>query len=443
MLAVAWYRDTSGFEVVRTIDIGGDIGFVFLATAAGDGLRIELAAGPGAASRPVPELLPDTLAPAGWHFVSTTSREKTSAIEVAALGPARDAAFVQPSGGKFARVRHRDRHSAPRRSRVWRKPNVTAFPASGMAGAASEAMGEVYVDAVGRRYAALLGQPILIFAATAKVLLPARDRAFRRDLARAPHVREMFSTGHDTADREAFRAAPAETPDLVGLALRGPKKDVDRAIEAPSFIRDVRRGRRWARRRPSIASWSRSAGRRLDARGSRVIGPSRRRSRPVRRYSSPVISLRMRTARSRISSPAAVARHGEGVGSKSRVRRRTSICLTSIRGRSGLRGTRASFRSDPRPDHPEGARHRRLRGARLLSSSGRRLRRRRRRPHHGTGGAVSDAAPRHQRGARHVRAEAARHGIDPDRIFLAGGVSISAFPMPPCAASCSVAVPTT
>lgn len=114
---------------------------------------------------------------------------------------------------------------------VWQKLNVTAFLASGMAGAAPEAMGEGYVDAAGRRYTALLGQPILIFAATGKVLLRARDQAFRRDLVCAAYVREMFSTGHDAANREAFRAAPAEAPDLVGLALRGPKKDVDRAIE--------------------------------------------------------------------------------------------------------------------------------------------------------------------------------------------------------------------
>jgi hypothetical protein len=41
----------------------------------------------------------------------------------------------------------------------------------------------------------------------------------------------MFATGHDAANREVFRAEPAETPDLVGLALRGPKRDVDRATK--------------------------------------------------------------------------------------------------------------------------------------------------------------------------------------------------------------------
>ena len=54
---------------------------------------------------------------------------------------------------------------------VWQKLNVTAFLATGIAGAAPEAMGEPYEDAAGRRYAALLGQPMLVLAATPRALL--------------------------------------------------------------------------------------------------------------------------------------------------------------------------------------------------------------------------------------------------------------------------------
>jgi hypothetical protein len=39
----------------------------------------------------------------------------------------------------------------------------------------------------------------------------------------------MFDTGHDAANREVFEAEPADAPDLVGVAVRGAKKDVDRA----------------------------------------------------------------------------------------------------------------------------------------------------------------------------------------------------------------------
>jgi hypothetical protein len=112
---------------------------------------------------------------------------------------------------------------------VWQKLNVTAFLAPGIAAAAPEAIGEPYVSASNRRHAPLLGQPILIFAAAPAVLQRAYGQALDRDLNCAAYVRAMFSTGHDGANRAAFKAEPADAPDLVGLALRGPKKDVDKA----------------------------------------------------------------------------------------------------------------------------------------------------------------------------------------------------------------------
>ena len=115
---------------------------------------------------------------------------------------------------------------------LWQKLNVTAFLATGIAGAALDAMGEFYEDGAGRRYARLLGQPILIFAATPEDLLRAHRVSLEKRLTRrAAHVRAVLSTGHDAANREAFRAEPADAPDLVGLALRGPKKDVDKATK--------------------------------------------------------------------------------------------------------------------------------------------------------------------------------------------------------------------
>lgn len=114
---------------------------------------------------------------------------------------------------------------------VWQKLNVTAFLATGIAGAAPEAMGAPYEDAAGRASAPLLGQPMLVFAADTRTLQRAYRQAMDRDLARAVYVRAMFETGHDAANREAFRAEPADAPDFVGLALRGPRKDVDKATK--------------------------------------------------------------------------------------------------------------------------------------------------------------------------------------------------------------------
>jgi hypothetical protein len=114
---------------------------------------------------------------------------------------------------------------------VWQKLNVTAFLATGIAAAAPEAMGEPYEDAAGRLHARLLGQPMLVFAARPANLARAWRVGIENGLTRAVYVRAMFATGHDAANREVFKAESADAPDLVGLALRGLKKDVDKATK--------------------------------------------------------------------------------------------------------------------------------------------------------------------------------------------------------------------
>ena len=77
---------------------------------------------------------------------------------------------------------------------------------------------------------AMLGQPMLVFSADLNGL----QAAHRSAVARAtivPYVHAMFSTGHDAANRDVFRAGDAENLDFVGLALRGPKKAVDKAVK--------------------------------------------------------------------------------------------------------------------------------------------------------------------------------------------------------------------
>lgn len=59
----------------------------------------------------------------------------------------------------------------------------------------------------------------------------ARDR----ELTLVPFVHAMFATGHDKANRAVFRAQPADDLDLVGIALRGPKKAVDKAVKGLSL----------------------------------------------------------------------------------------------------------------------------------------------------------------------------------------------------------------
>jgi hypothetical protein len=114
---------------------------------------------------------------------------------------------------------------------VWQKLNVTAFLATGIAAAVPEALGEPYEDARGQRYGRMLGQPMLVFSADVGGLQGALRRGLSRELKIVPYVHAMFSTGHDAANREVFRAEDPENPDLVGLALYGPKNAVDKAVK--------------------------------------------------------------------------------------------------------------------------------------------------------------------------------------------------------------------
>lgn len=118
---------------------------------------------------------------------------------------------------------------------VWQKLNLTAFLATGIAADSPEIMGQPYVDSGGRQYGKLAGQPIMIFSADTEGLRKVQARGFDRELVMMPYVYPMFSTGNDEANREIFQAEPAENMDLVGLAMRGPKKIIDKVIKGLSL----------------------------------------------------------------------------------------------------------------------------------------------------------------------------------------------------------------
>lgn len=104
---------------------------------------------------------------------------------------------------------------------TWQRLNVVAFLATGIAAAAPEIIGECYVDAQGRRYGGISGQPMLIFAADLPGLQHVHRKGLERELTLIPYVHAMFSTGHDEANRQVFLAEDADNLDLVGLALHG------------------------------------------------------------------------------------------------------------------------------------------------------------------------------------------------------------------------------
>jgi len=114
---------------------------------------------------------------------------------------------------------------------MWQRLNVVAFLSSGIAAAAPEAMGLPYVDAAGRQYGNMLGQPMLIFQADLAGLQKAHRKGLTEEIAIIPYVQAMFSTGNDADNRQVFLTEDANNLDLVGLGLRGPKKIIDKALK--------------------------------------------------------------------------------------------------------------------------------------------------------------------------------------------------------------------
>jgi hypothetical protein len=119
---------------------------------------------------------------------------------------------------------------------VWQKLNVTGFLVSGLVGGAETGVvGEDYVDADGAHYLPMLVQPLLVLEATSSKLQTVRRRAAERDVRIANYTRELFSTGHDEANRAAVREVRTEALELVGIGIRAPHKDAD------AILRGLRR----------------------------------------------------------------------------------------------------------------------------------------------------------------------------------------------------------
>lgn len=110
----------------------------------------------------------------------------------------------------------------------WQALNVTAFLASGVIGASADILGEDYVDAAGNRFHPLCIQPMIVLACDGATLSKIHRRALERGVRCAAYVEEMFATGHDEANREAFSAFTPEDAKIVGLGLRAERKLVDK-----------------------------------------------------------------------------------------------------------------------------------------------------------------------------------------------------------------------
>lgn len=114
---------------------------------------------------------------------------------------------------------------------TWQAANVSAFLASGIASAAPDLIGAPYVDGDGVGYPALLGTPVQVLVGDLAVLQRSLRRAHERGLRPAVYVADMFDTMDDAANRATIATTPTGALDLVGLAVTGPSREVDKSLD--------------------------------------------------------------------------------------------------------------------------------------------------------------------------------------------------------------------
>jgi hypothetical protein len=125
---------------------------------------------------------------------------------------------------KFAIVLHDD---LP----IWQKLNVTAFLTSGIVAQFPDIIGEPYRDRAGNLYNPLSIQPVIVLSADRPTLSAIHRRALERGVTSSLYVEEMFSTGHDLANRAVFEQFAPDDAKVVGIALRAEKKLVDKVTK--------------------------------------------------------------------------------------------------------------------------------------------------------------------------------------------------------------------
>jgi len=111
---------------------------------------------------------------------------------------------------------------------AWQKLNVTAFLSTGVAAAMPGIIGDTYRDAAGNVYHPMSVQPIIILSADAATITKIHQRTLQRQVRVSLYVEEMFTTGHDAANREVFSQFEPEDAKVVGLAFHTGKKIADK-----------------------------------------------------------------------------------------------------------------------------------------------------------------------------------------------------------------------
>jgi len=113
---------------------------------------------------------------------------------------------------------------------VWQKLNVTAFTISGIAGT-EKIIGENYIDASSNAYLPMSMQPILIFSATPEQIRQVYERAMKRNMKFTIYTEELFKTYNDLDNRASVASFKAEDLNIVGMAIRNTKRQIDTVVK--------------------------------------------------------------------------------------------------------------------------------------------------------------------------------------------------------------------
>jgi hypothetical protein len=113
----------------------------------------------------------------------------------------------------------------------WQKLNITAFVVSGLAATEPDLIGEPYVDGSAVSYLPMFAYPLIVLAGPSAKVRRAFHRAAERGLRSTVYTRDLFATGNDIDNREAVARVSTADLDVVGFAVAGPARVIDKALD--------------------------------------------------------------------------------------------------------------------------------------------------------------------------------------------------------------------
>jgi hypothetical protein len=117
---------------------------------------------------------------------------------------------------------------------VWKRVNMTAFLASGIAAVDEGATGGDYVDKTGTVYYPMFWHPVNVLEASLDQLRRVAERARTRGVRVAMFTSELFDSPVEANSLRIIGAIDAADLDLTGLAIRADPKTVDKIVKGVS-----------------------------------------------------------------------------------------------------------------------------------------------------------------------------------------------------------------